>query len=223
MKCKSVERLLLEYIDGTLNTEKAHQLESHLDNCAHCRKTLAAFEKTIQLSSSLPVEYPSSELWEAFWPNLRMKLIQQRRNKKVNIPPIWIPLHRWQVVGGAFALILLGLWGALTGDLLRTQRKGEVPPIDALISRSLVFDIPVKQLQEELRREIQNLDAPLIWSDEEPLADEFQPMRTVESKEIASQLFEVISAEINREPFDQEEVAEFVPSNRRQLALTATK
>lgn len=51
MKCS--ERAVLDYLEGVLRPEEQGILKSHLGACTTCRKQLAAFQKTLQLTSKI--------------------------------------------------------------------------------------------------------------------------------------------------------------------------
>lgn len=215
-KCQLVERLLPAYIEGTLTLKQVRQLEHHLDSCSHCQEALASFERTIHLASNLPVEYPPPEAWEAFWPNLRIK-IEQGQSVKSDRFPLWVKLHRWKIAGVAFALIaFLSLWEILiNNDFMNHQTTA----MDQQISQSVIMEIPVKQWQEQLNREIQSLDAPLTGVDEVSLVDEIQSHDTLASADIVDQLFQVIIAEIDLESFGDEALIDVAPTANEPLAL----
>ena len=82
MRCKPAEKLLLDFIEGTLPPKRKGQLENHLGKCPHCQKVLVGFEKTLQLAGSLQVNYPPAAVWEDFWPKLRSKNFAGRTRKR---------------------------------------------------------------------------------------------------------------------------------------------
>ena len=212
MKCKLAEQVFPEYIEGTLPPNKVRQLELHLANCAHCQREVETFEKAIRLASNLPIEYPQPEAWKAFWPSLRMEIEQSHCLNKSRFP-LWVEMHRWKIAGSVCILIfLLSLWGIFNSDLLKPPMANGTSALDDLISQSFLTAIPAKQLQEQLNREFQGLDAPLVWGDESSLGDEIHPQESIESNDLFNQLFQVIRTEIDQESFGHEEVTDFVPS-----------
>jgi anti-sigma factor RsiW len=218
MKCKSAERLLPEYIEGTLSLGRVRQLELHIDNCLRCQKGLETFEKTIRLASNLPIEYPSPEVWEAFWPNLRMRISQRQAFEKDRLP-LWVRTHGWKMAGVACVLtLLLSLWGLSNSRQLKAPI--DTPTFGVLISRSFIAEIPVEQLQEQLNHELQSLDVPSVWDGEGSLVDEIDLPNSVESTDLVNQLFRVINSEINIESFGDEVLTDFVPSTKDQFVFT---
>ncbi|MBN1573594.1 MAG: zf-HC2 domain-containing protein [Deltaproteobacteria bacterium] len=60
--CRRVCDLLSAYIDGELAEDERRNLETHLDNCLHCRVYLKSLNFTVNISSRLeghkPYEMP---------------------------------------------------------------------------------------------------------------------------------------------------------------------
>ena len=218
MKCKLVEKLLPEYIEGTLSPKRANQLENHVDDCPHCQKELQAFEATLHHASSLPVEYPTPETWRAFWPSLRMR-ISHEQTLKENRLPLWARMHGWKMVGAACVLVLLlSLWGLSDSRLFKAS-TGD-PTFDVLISPSFMAEIPVEQLREQLNHELQRLDVPSVWDSQGSLVDEIRVPNSVASTDLVNQWFNVINSEIAIESFGDDALADFGPLTTDQIAFT---
>lgn len=221
MKCKLAEQLLPAYIEGTLSPKRVRQLEFHIGDCLHCQKELQTFEKTIRHASHLPIEYPSPEAWQAFWPDLHTK-IKQNQFPPTDHLPLWIKMHRWKLAGGVCLLIfLLSLWGVSNSRLFSGSTNGPTVALDQLISQSFIAKIPVAQLQEQLNHEFQSLDAPLVWGDEDSLVDEMRPQESMESNYLVNQVFQLITTEIDIESFGDEALTDLIPSMNDQFTPTA--
>ena len=110
MKCKPAEKLMLDYIEGTLQPKQQDRLEIHLGTCPHCQKVLVGYEKTLQLAGSLPVKYPSPDAWGDFWQKLKSKISQDVPDDE----PVWLIAHKWKIAGVGCVLVALlgfaGLW-----------------------------------------------------------------------------------------------------------------
>ena len=218
MKCKLVEKLLPEYIEGTLSPKRVNQLENHVDDCPHCQKELQAFETTLHHASSLPVEYPTPEAWRAFWPSLRMR-ISHEQTLKENRLPLWARMHGWKMVGAACVLVLLlGLWGLSNSSLFKAS-TGDLT-LDVLISPSFMAEIPVEQLREQLNHELQRLDVPSVWDSRSSLVDEMRLSNSVASTDLVNQWFNVINSEIAIESFGDDALIDFGPVTTDQIAFT---
>jgi hypothetical protein len=67
MKCGKIYQQIMEYLDGELPQEKAHCLESHLEECPACMKAYEEEQKLWRLLNDWPGVDPSSEFVENFW------------------------------------------------------------------------------------------------------------------------------------------------------------
>ena len=221
MRCKLAEKSLLAYIEGTLRPRQKDRLEYHLGKCPHCQKVLVAFKKTLQLAGSLPVKYPSSEVWESFWPKLRSKISQDA--------PIedraWHRVHKWKIacVAGMLAATLgfAGLWGF---GLFKIPTGYQSPSLDERIVQNFMGGISAKQLQEILDQELRRLDgASMTWSGENLLIEETGFPQLTESNSLVSQLFEVVATEVDLEYFDDDELTDLVNTVESRLTLVSVR
>ena len=220
MKCKSAQQLLPEYIEGVLPPEKADQLINHIDGCSRCEKELNAFEKAIRLASSLPVEYPTSEQWEAFALQFHARITQPSRPES-NWYPIWLRQHAGRVVGAVCLLaVLLGISGI---TMFKLRVANQTVSLDELILHNLISEISVTQLRAQLSHELQNLDGVFnpTGSSATLLVDEIQPQEPSSSRELIHQLSEVIASEIDLNYFGNEELTNPVSSTNFNLVLAS--
>ncbi len=215
MKCKLVEKLIPEYIEGTLSPKRSHQLECHIDDCPQCQKELQAFEETIHHASSVPVEYPTPEAWKAFWPTLRVR-ISQSQGFEENRIPLWVRRHGWKMAGVACVLILLlSFWGLSNSRLFKASTDN--PTFDVLVSSSFMAEIPQDQLREQLHYELQHLDVPSIWDNRSSLVDEIQIPNSEASTDLVNQWFHVITSEIDVESVGNEVFTDAIPSTTDRI------
>lgn len=221
MKCKSSERLLLEYIEGTLSPKQGGRLRIHLGKCAHCQKELKSFEETIRLASHLRVEYPHPEVWEDFWPHLCTQ-IQQSQSLRKNHVPLWVSAYAWRIAGAACLLVcLLSLWAVWGAGWFKVPMPDGTSPLDSLIAQNFMNKISMKQLQEQLNLELQRTDATLAWGDEGSIMDEIRPQESAISSDLVNQMVRVIATQIDLEYVEDEELTDLVSSmnNRSTLAV----
>jgi predicted anti-sigma-YlaC factor YlaD len=54
MEHEQIKLLLSDYLDGTLQDDQRRDLESHLDDCAECRRELQLLQNTMQMVRTLP-------------------------------------------------------------------------------------------------------------------------------------------------------------------------
>ena len=213
MKCKLVKKLIPAYIEGTLSPKRAQQLEIHADDCPHCQKELQTFEETIHHASRLTVEYPTPEAWKAFWPTLRAR-ISQDQTFEVNRLPLWVRRHGGKIAAVACVLVLLlSFWGLSNSYLFKDSN--DTPAFDVLISPSFMAEIPV----EQLNRELQRLDIPLVWDNRNSLIDEIQGPNSEASTDLVNQWFHVITSEIDVESVGTEAFTDAIPSTTDRIDL----
>lgn len=219
MKCKSVENLIPEYIEGTLAPKRSNQLERHIEDCPQCQEELQTFEETIHHASSVPVEYPTPEAWKAFWPTLRVRISQNQGFEEDRLP-FWVRMHGWKIVGVACVLtLLLSFWGLSNGRLFKTSTDN--PTFDVLISSSFMAEIPGDQLREQLHYELQHLDVPSIWDTRRSLVDEIQILNSEASTDLVDQWYNVITSEIDVESVGNEVFTDAIPSTTDRIDLIA--
>ena len=215
MKCKLVEKLIPAYIEGTLSSKRSQQLELHIDDCPHCQKELQIFEETIHHASSVPVEYPTPEIWKAFWPTLRVRISQSQTFEEDRVP-LWVRRHGWKMAGVACVLALLvSLWGLSSNRLFKASTDN--PTFDALISSSFMPEIPVEQLRQQVNHELQRLDVPLVWDDRRSLIDEIRTPNSEASTDLVNQWFHVITSEIDVESVGNEVFTDAIPSTTDRI------
>ena len=215
MKCKLVKKIIPVYIEGTLSPKRSQQLELHIDDCPHCQKELQTFEETIHHASSLPVEYPTPEAWKAFWPTLRVRISQSEAFEENHLLP-WVRRHGWKIAGVACVLaLLLSLWGLSNSRLFKASTDN--PTFDALISSSFMAEIPVDQLRQQVNRELQRLDVPLVWDDRRSLIDEIRLPNSGASTDLVNQWFDVITSEIDVESVGNEVFTDAIPSTTDRI------
>ena len=222
MRCKSVERLLPAYIEGSLSPKRVYPLESHLESCPHCQQALKGFEKTVRFASNLPVTYPAPELWAAFWPQLRMK-IERESADETNRFSLWMRQHTWKLASGVCLLAFFsGLWALLNLGLLKTWITDRPAPLDSLIIQNFTGEIPIKQLQEQLNRELQRDAGTIIDEIHSPATLSLDSVERFSTRrELLNQCIQVIANEIDLEYFESGELSQPVPSTDGKLMMTA--
>ena len=109
MRCRRVERLLSDYIDGCLSESQRIIIEEHLKGCSLCRASLKRLEDTLALIKIKAAESPSEAYWNRFWPRLRSRL-EERDEGKAPVPctaPVPIFVRQPLLALTAFAVIVL--------------------------------------------------------------------------------------------------------------------
>lgn len=221
MRCKPVEKLLLDYIEGTLRPKEKDRVEHHLSTCPRCQQALVGFEKTLQLTASLPVKYPSPQAWENFWPKLRSEISQ-------DVPDdnrAWLGVHKWKIASvGCILVAVLGVAGLWSYGVFKISKVDPSPSLDNQIIQNFIGEISTLHLQEVLNQELQRLDGTsLTWSGENLLLEEVGPQQSTGTNSLVSQLFEVIATEVDLEHFEDDELTDLVASIENKLILASSR
>lgn len=62
MKCRHIDELLCDYLDGALPVEEHREFETHLEQCAACTEMVAESRFALGFVREVPVAEPPSEL-----------------------------------------------------------------------------------------------------------------------------------------------------------------
>ena len=105
MRCKSVKKMLIEYIDEDLSQEQNTSIKKHLKECPDCKKLLEDFKKIANSAGKLEKHSPPKETWskiearinagqnESFTPDL------ERRS--------WLSLPGFRYAAAAAGIVLI--------------------------------------------------------------------------------------------------------------------
>jgi len=64
MNCKHAQKLISEYVDGTLDERRAPSLEEHLAGCRDCRETFEDFKGIVREARTLKTVTPPDTAWD---------------------------------------------------------------------------------------------------------------------------------------------------------------
>jgi anti-sigma factor RsiW len=148
MKCKKIQKLLPGYLDDVLSADKLKIVENHIHNCDACRREHQIFEETIRLASSLEVEYPPPDVWEAFIPMLHVRIMREKE-KELYHKTFFLRFSRFKLVGVASAALIL-VFSALVGYqmLSHTGQSKVVASPEAIVAQLLIDDAQAVQLEQ---------------------------------------------------------------------------
>ncbi len=74
MKCKRARKMLLDYVNGTLEPEDNHLVQEHTTGCDLCHRELDTLSKILKIIDNAKVEYPPASVWENFLPDLHKRI-----------------------------------------------------------------------------------------------------------------------------------------------------
>ncbi len=98
------EKMISQYLDGSLDKKNKARLETHFQKCQRCRQKLEALKQANELVLKLrETSAPPAEYWETYWSRLNRRLPPAAEDRP---RPFFFPLPRlsWE---GALALLLL--------------------------------------------------------------------------------------------------------------------
>ena len=111
-KCKDVDRLLIDYYEGSLDPILSKKVEEHLADCEGCRRSLKEIERVYGLLAKDSIPLPEEGFWVNFLPQVRARIEGSEKPRRVILPRI-----RWSV--GVVSMLLLVIIASL---LLTTDR-----------------------------------------------------------------------------------------------------
>ena len=132
MKCDECRKTLTKYLTEQVGSEKRRSMDSHLKNCASCRRQLEQFRRTWEALGTLPEEEPGPDLKERFYIALEAakRDIQSEKRRTVGeaidgwmirfLP--WL-LPKRPVFQGGLALVML-VFGIVLGTGLTSRMRG---------------------------------------------------------------------------------------------------
>jgi hypothetical protein len=74
LKCKRARKMLLDYVNGTLEQEDSYLIQEHTTGCDLCRRELDTLSKILKIADNAKVEYPPASVWENFLPDLHKRI-----------------------------------------------------------------------------------------------------------------------------------------------------
>lgn len=77
LKCQKTQRLLSDYIDGTLSQRQTKDVTGHLDTCSTCKREAIDLKKTCDLLENFYVEPQASEAYYARFTRTLQQHIEQ--------------------------------------------------------------------------------------------------------------------------------------------------
>ncbi len=88
VKCKRIQKKLIDYVDGILGAEERDIVEKHIRTCKSCRQEVNLLKKLPQINYK--IEYPPDSVWDSFLDDLHRRIdhelycefIKQQNQKK---------------------------------------------------------------------------------------------------------------------------------------------
>ncbi|MCX6339914.1 MAG: PDZ domain-containing protein [Candidatus Aureabacteria bacterium] len=138
MRCRKVEWLLSDYIDGILGPTTKGSVEKHLAACQNCASALRRLGRTEVLVKNTPMGQPSESYWKEFYPRLMERLKREegaRGSRRVRFRELF-PVRRPAVIVTSAAAALV-----LAASVFLMREKPERRETTARVS-----DVPAREL-----------------------------------------------------------------------------
>jgi len=158
MSCRQTQKLISEYIDGTLDEKKACKLESHLEECPACREVLEDLRKIAGEAKGLETPSPSPQVWAG----IQRRLIQEPgREGGVSVPEKpaipWL-FPRFELKHGLALILMLAIVGGAAYFGLRQAGRAPLPgpnekdqyALAKLEEAERYYELAIKSLAEAL-------------------------------------------------------------------------
>ena len=76
MRCKTVQKLLSDYVDGRFAGRKKARIEKHITQCDECYREFRLLVEMKDLLRSMPSEKPDEAYWTDMLPRLRERILR---------------------------------------------------------------------------------------------------------------------------------------------------
>ena len=130
MDCAAIQKLLSEYIDGTLDAKSVQVVERHVSVCEDCKETLASLSAIVEELNTLEPVEPPADFLEKIHQRMEPRFDINRILRKLFVPfKIKIPL---QLAAAATASILV----VMVLNLQKSEYQ-KIQPLEAPKSEQL--------------------------------------------------------------------------------------
>ncbi len=123
MKCEEVEKLMVDYLDLSLEESTRQEIEKHLETCERCIDELKDTQEVLKLISKDEMENPDDSLKINFYHMLHSEI---RKNEERKVASFSIPVTPWYNsaryrVAAAVAFLI---FGSFIGMFIHTLTSG---------------------------------------------------------------------------------------------------
>ncbi|MCX6831854.1 MAG: zf-HC2 domain-containing protein [candidate division Zixibacteria bacterium] len=127
IKCTDIEQNLINLLDGSIDSERRVDFESHLKDCPTCRQLLATYQPLFdRFTNRATVELPS-ELWYKLQDKLNR--MEESRPSRLRLPVQWRPVISLSI--RSFGLVVAVVAGIFLGHVpTDSQKLSETEIID---------------------------------------------------------------------------------------------
>lgn len=169
MSCQKIQKLLVDSLDESLNTEEVSWVRGHLDRCAFCSQKLRELKRLRELMSKTKW-VPKEPFFETFRKELFEKIRRSRPSKEWVVIPF--PQRRWKPL---FVLVTLALILSLAFPVASKRYQAFV----------MTEEVTELALMQELEGEVSllELEDPEFLAEEIVMTDELLSLAQAETTE----------------------------------------
>ena len=145
MKCKDVQSVLIDFVDGKLDKDFQADIGKHLETCEKCKQDYADLKKMLSVMSDSPMHEPGPDLRENFNTMLQSEINILATTRIIKEEPVHGAIRMnwsspWLRIAVAFFILVLG---ALIGSKWRPGSSGNSAELSTLKNE-------VKEMKEVL-------------------------------------------------------------------------
>jgi len=108
MDCAAIQKLLSEYIDGTLDAKSVQMVERHVSVCKDCKETLASLSALVEELNTLEQVKPPADFLEKIHQRMEPRFDLNRILRKLFVPfKIKIPLQLAAAVAASILVVMV--------------------------------------------------------------------------------------------------------------------
>lgn len=127
IKCIDIEQNLIDLLDGSVESDRRVDFESHLEDCPKCRQLLATYQP---LFDKL-LDRAAAELPHELWYNLQDKInrMEENRPSRLHLPVQWRPVISLSI--RSLGLVIAIVAGIYLGNVpTDSQKLSEIEIVD---------------------------------------------------------------------------------------------
>jgi len=152
MKCDEIETIMIDYLDGKLESNRKEEIEKHLETCERCLDEFRDTQKVLELISKDEIIKPDESLRINFYHMLHTQISRNEEKKPVPVQNRQIKWYNHGVYAVAAGIALL-ICGTFTGIIIDSGRKSPVQEMQIDQLRSEVASIKKSALFTMLKDE----------------------------------------------------------------------
>jgi len=170
MRCSSAKKLISDYVDGDIDSQKNASFKSHLEGCLNCQKVLKDFQKITANTKKLEELSPSDQTWFKIATRLNAEeqtskpLLPKRQDK---FSYIFTPGGlRYAFAAAVLFVIVIGalLFGPqfLNRDSFRSEAESQQYLLAKLGEAERHYQLAIKSLWEAVSVQEKNVDPQVV-------------------------------------------------------------